>query len=71
MLEVGDDMESGTTYHEVSIAMAMDFVSDLEGPPTVFGDDSLALVRGFEVPDSMRVFWVFGQLVCSQWCHDW
>lgn len=71
VLEVDGDMESGTTYYEVSIAVAMDFISDIEGPAAVFGDDSFAFVGRLEVPDGVWVFWVSEQLFCSQWCHDW
>lgn len=47
--QVGRDIntESGATYHEMSVAMAVDLVSDVKGSASVLGYNGLAFLFWF------------------------
>ena len=71
--QVGGDIdtESGATYDEMSVAMAVDLVSDVKGSTSGLGYSGLALFCWLKVPDGMRVFWMVEQLFGSHWRHGW
>jgi hypothetical protein len=50
----------------VSITGAVDFICDIDGAASAIGDSNLALLLGFEIPDSVVVFRVLQQLIG---CH--
>jgi len=62
----GPNIESWTTYHQMSVTMPMDFIGDVDRATAVFGDSKLTLLGRLEIPDGVVEFWVLVELLG---CH--
>jgi hypothetical protein len=62
------DTLSGT-YHQMTVAMAMDLIGNVDGAAPVFRNRHFALPFWFEIPDGVVVFGVLEQLFGCQRRH--
>lgn len=54
----------------MSVAMAVNFVCDVDRAAAVFRDSESSFLSRFEVPDGVVKFWVLEQLLGCHWRHD-
>ena len=65
----GNGEKWGGTYNQTSRALAVNLVSDLDGPATAFGCLNMALFGGLERPYGVVVLGMQEQLVDGQGRH--
>ena len=53
----------------MAIAATMDFVGNVDGSASVFGDGECVFLLWLEVPDGVVELWVLGQLCSAERCH--